>query len=80
MSTQSTMQRIQEIFRSELDDDDLVVELDTSQEHIADWDSLAHVRLIAAIEREFGIEFDLSEIEQILTVRDFVDRVEQRRR
>jgi len=72
---QSVMDRIREVFRSELDDDDLAINLDTSQEDILDWDSLAQVRLVAAIEREFGIEFDLSEIEQFITVRDFVDGI-----
>jgi acyl carrier protein len=77
MSTRSILSRIQEIFRSELDDDDLVVELDTNSDDIVDWDSLAHVRLITAVEREFDIEFELSEIEQIVTVGDFVDRTEK---
>jgi acyl carrier protein len=72
------MDRIQQVFRTELDDDDLVIEPATSQEDIVDWDSLAHVRLVAAIEREFDIEFELSEIEQIFTVRDFVDGVGRR--
>jgi acyl carrier protein len=35
---------------------------DASSETIESWDSLAHMNLMVAIEQEFGIEFDDSEI------------------
>jgi acyl carrier protein len=39
------------------------------------WDSLASVTLIAAVEEEFGIQFDGGEIEQLNSFQRFLDRL-----
>jgi acyl carrier protein len=77
-STDLVLGRVQDVFRAELDDDDLVVGLDTKQRDLKAWDSLAHIRLVSGLESEFGIEFSLPEIEQITSVRQFVDLINQR--
>jgi acyl carrier protein len=65
--------RVQDIFRAELDDDDLIIGIDTSQVDLKAWDSLAHIRLVSGIENAFDFQFTLGEIEQIASVRQFVD-------
>jgi acyl carrier protein len=77
-STDLVLGRVQDVFRAELDDDDLVVGLDTKQRDLKAWDSLAHIRLVSGLESEFGIAFSLPEIEQITSVRQFVDLINQR--
>lgn len=67
--------RLTPIFESELDKSGLKISLDTAQDNMPDWDSLAHVRLVVGIENEFGILFDVSEIETIKSVRGFYDAV-----
>jgi acyl carrier protein len=67
--------RVQNIFRTELDDDDLVIGMDTRQTDLKAWDSLAHIRLVSGIESEFDFQFSLAEIEQITSVRQFVDLI-----
>jgi acyl carrier protein len=67
--------RIQHVFRAELDDDGLEVGLDTRQDDLKAWDSLAHIRLVSALESEFDIQFSLEEIEQANSVRKFVDAI-----
>lgn len=67
--------RVQDVFRSELDDDDLVIGIDTRQADLKAWDSLAHIRLISGIESEFDFQFSLAEIERINSVRQFVDAI-----
>lgn len=69
--------RLQEIFRAELDDDDLSIGMDTRQADLKAWDSLAHIRLVSGIESEFDFQFNLSEIEQISSVRQFVDAIRE---
>ena len=73
----SILDRLQEIFRAELDDDDLVIGMDTRQADLKAWDSLAHIRLVSGIESEFDFQFNLSEIEQISSVRQFVDAIRE---
>jgi acyl carrier protein len=67
--------KVQDIFRAELDDDDLQIGMDTRQIDLKAWDSLAHIRLISGIESAFDIQFTLTEIEQIVSVRQFVDLI-----
>lgn len=73
----SILDRLQEIFRAELDDDDLVIGMDTRQADLKAWDSLAHIRLVSGVESEFDFQFNLSEIEQIGSVRQFVDAIRE---
>jgi acyl carrier protein len=67
--------RVQEVFRAELDNEDLRIGIDTRQAGLKTWDSLAHIRLISGIESAFDIQFTLTEIEQITSVRQFVDLI-----
>jgi acyl carrier protein len=67
--------RLQDIFRAELDNDDLVIGIDTRQADLRGWDSLAHIRLVSGIENEFDFQFSLAEIEQINSVRQFIDAI-----
>ncbi|SHH71935.1 acyl carrier protein [Bradyrhizobium erythrophlei] len=72
--------RVQDVFRAELDDEELVIGPDTSQRNLKTWDSLAHIRLVSGIENEFDFQFNLTEIEQIMSVRQFVQLIEERSR
>ena len=72
--------RLQDVFRAELDDEDLVIAPDTSQKNLKGWDSLAHIRLVSGIESEFDIQFSLAEIEQTSSVWQFVQLIEERSR
>jgi len=74
-SRDSILARLQDIFRAELDDDDLQISVATRQSDLKGWDSLAHVRLVSGIENEFDFQFSLAEIEAINSVRQFVDMI-----
>ena len=79
-SSDAVLARVQDVFRAELDDEDLLIAPDTSQRNLKAWDSLAHIRLVSGIENEFDIQFSLAEIEQISAVRQFVQLIEERSR
>jgi acyl carrier protein len=77
-SSDAILTRVQDVFRAELDDDELVVGPETSQRNLKAWDSLAHIRLVSGIEAEFDIQLSLAEIEQVTSVRQFVQLIEER--
>jgi acyl carrier protein len=79
-SSDAILARVQDVFRAELDDDGLVIGPDTSQRNLRTWDSLAHIRLVSGIENEFNVEFNLTEIEQTTSVRQFVQLIQERSR
>jgi acyl carrier protein len=67
---------LQEIFRQVFDDDALAVTPDTSRRDVADWDSVAHVKLILFLEEEFGIRFSEDEVSSLETVGDLLAAIE----
>ena len=71
-----TLERIQEIMADTFDLDDLAISRETTAEDVEEWDSLSHIRLIVAIEREFKIKFTNAEIESLENVGELVDTVE----
>jgi acyl carrier protein len=56
---------ISKIIVDVLDEEDLVVTRDTTADDAEDWDSLAQIQMILAIEKELGIKFSLQEIQQL---------------
>jgi acyl carrier protein len=78
MRDDDILARLVPIFREELDDQRLDLSMGTSQKDLAGWDSLAQVRLVAAIESEFGFQFSIDEIESISSARGFVEGIRKR--
>lgn len=56
---------ISKIIVEVLDEEELVVTRDTTADDAEDWDSLAQIQIILAIEKELGIKFSLQEIQQL---------------
>lgn len=52
------------------DQEDLQITPETTAADVEDWDSLSHIRLVVAIEREFDIKFSNAEIEGLQNVGD----------
>jgi acyl carrier protein len=75
MTQQEVLDRLQPIFRDVLDDDALVITLQSSASNTPNWDSLVHINLIDSVEREFRVRFALGEVAQMKEVGDLVDLV-----
>lgn len=70
--------KILNIFRSVLLDENLALDAYTTAKHIPDWDSLTHINLIFTIEDEYGIRFSTSELDQIANVGDLQQLVNKK--
>ncbi len=73
MTREEVFNGVQEIFRDIFDENDLVINDTTSSETIEDWDSLNHINLVSAIEKEFKIKFALGELITLKDVGAMVD-------
>jgi len=71
-------QRLQQLMRELFDDDDLEIRDELTAEEVPDWDSLAHVRLIVAVEKEFGVRFSSGEVGDIDNVGVLVRLIESK--
>lgn len=75
MNRQDALTALQTVFREVFDDDRLTISDATSREDLPAWDSLGHIRLVAAIEEALGVNFTIEEIEAMTGVGGILDRI-----
>lgn len=61
-------ERIRLIVSDVLEVDTLQIEDDTCQADLAEWDSLAQLRLVTALEQEFGVRPTMREIGELTSI------------
>ena len=71
--------QLNSIFRDVFDDPGLDLRPETSPSEIADWDSVAQVKLVLAVEEAFGIRFTSEEVADLHCFGDFVRALEKRK-
>jgi acyl carrier protein len=62
MDSENIFNEVQEIFRDIFDDNNLEINYQTNSGNIENWDSLNHINLISAIEKQFKVKFTLTEL------------------
>ena len=78
MERSEILKRVEEIFREELAQPNLVLADETTAEDVDGWDSLSHVQLVAVMEDDFGIEFSSREILSWDNVGDLIDSIQKK--
>ena len=77
MGKEEIFEKIVEILRDEFEDDELEVTNETTAADVEGWDSLAHLSIVHEIEVEFGIKFNIGEIQEFKNVGEMVDSTAQ---
>jgi acyl carrier protein len=70
--------RLTDIFQSVFDDADLRLTAAMTAKDVPEWDSLSHITLIVAIEREFRIRFTTAVVAGLMYVGDLADRIRKK--
>jgi acyl carrier protein len=78
MKREEVYEKLTGIFRDVFDDPNIQLKPDMTARDITDWDSSNHINLILAAEARFGVHFNLSEVESMQAVSDFVDLIQKR--
>ncbi len=78
MDDEEILRRVEEVVRDQLDDETITLTRATRADEVDGWDSLAHVRIMIAVEEEFGVRFQTSEITSLKNVGGLVDLVKAR--
>lgn len=73
MERTEIFEKLNEIFLDVLDLDEVELTNETSADDIEEWDSLSHIQLIVAIEKELGLKFTSKEIMGWKNVGEMVD-------
>jgi len=78
MERNEILERVQEVFRDELELDDLVLTDEATADDVEEWDSLTHVQIVVALEKAFALKFTSREILSWDNVGDLVDCIEKK--
>ena len=73
MTREQKFEKLNEVFRDVFDDDSICVTDTTTSDDIEDWDSLEHINLIAAVEQEFGMKFNMGQVVTMKNVGEMAD-------
>jgi acyl carrier protein len=74
MTEHDVLNALTRILRDLLSDDSIVLTMDTKRDEVANWDSLAYVSFIVAVEMEFHVKFGVAEVESFENVGAIVRR------
>lgn len=78
MDIKMIYQRLNKVFRDVFDDNSITVNPKTTANDIEDWDSLEHITLISAVEREFRMKFKMGEISSMKNVGEMAQIIASR--
>lgn len=78
MTREEIFEALNGVFREVFDDEEIVVNDATTADDIEDWDSLEHINLIVAVEKEFHIKFNIGEVHSMENVGDMVNLIEKK--
>ena len=78
MDSKMIYARLNKVFRDVFDDDSITVNPKTTANDIEDWDSLEHITLISAVEKEFKMKFKMGEISSMKNVGEMASIVAAR--
>ena len=72
MNLEEILEQVNMIFKKVFDNDAIVVNLETTADHVEEWDSLNHTAMIVEVEKHFNLKFKLKEVLSFQNVGDMV--------
>lgn len=70
-------EKVQDIVANTLNVSPSEITMETSQENLPAWDSLAQINLLTSLEKEFDLEFEVEEFSELVSVRAILLRLEK---
>ncbi len=77
-NSQAHYEALTSVFHDVFDDDTIVVTPELTAADVDEWDSLRHIRLVAAVEKRFGLSFSAAEIGRLQNVGQLVSLIESK--
>lgn len=66
-------ERLTRIFHEVFDDESITLRDDMTAKDVDEWDSLNHITLVLAVEREFGVQLNAAEVGALGNVGQMID-------
>jgi acyl carrier protein len=78
MSREDLLGEVQEVFRDVFDEPNLEITEDSNADSVPEWDSMAHLNLLTAIQQKFKVKFTLADMQHLRNVGDLLDLLERK--
>lgn len=78
MDRKKVLEKLNEIFRENFDDDEISLSDSTSSKDIDEWNSLEQINLVVAIQDEFHVKFNIDEVNAMRNVGEMADFIMQK--
>ena len=78
MDKETVKSRLTKVFRDVFDDDGIELSDSTTADDIEAWDSLEHITLISAVEKEFKMRFTMKEVSGMKNVGEMMNIIAER--
>ena len=78
MNREEVFIQLKEVFQDVFDDEDIEIGELTSTDDIEEWDSLTHITLVVAVEKEFHIKLNMREVNNMKNVGEMVSMILER--
>lgn len=75
MKKEELMKKIQEIFADVFGDSSIEINENTNADDIEAWDSLTNISILAAVQDEFSVSFEIDEIVAMKNVGEMVEAI-----
>ncbi len=66
------------VFADVLENENIILELSTTADHVEGWDSLNHIYLVVGIEKKFKVKFTTQEIQSWKNVGDIINNLNRK--
>lgn len=78
MDRTELLKTLEEIFQDVFGDENLTIREDMNSNDIEEWDSLTHISILAAVQDEFHVSFNINEITAMKNVGDLISGIEKK--
>lgn len=78
MTPEEVFESMHDVFKAVFSNNGILITRETTARDVDGWDSFAHMNLIVALEKKFGIKFRLTELQELKSVGDMMDFIEKK--
>ena len=78
METNEIVDRLTPIFRDVFSDNALVVTEGLNAADVATWDSLSNINMIVAVEKAFGVKFNIKDVRALKNVGELLELIKRK--
>lgn len=71
-------EKIFDALREAMDDEEMEIQPSDNFREYENWDSLAHLSMVAIMDEKFGIEIEGNTFQDLITVEDLINEIQKR--